>query len=597
MIFFLRPEISGMDDQIWNDFYDGAYELLRKFKPKKVIEISDLDSFSLAGETNNNLLIFFVPNKEIYSLNKAIKEAVEIGIEVFPISISKDNRVPFEILKKKQSFDIVTEKTLRGLNDNFIKIIGECCAREIITLYYPAFFNKKMNIFLSHRRKGGEEEACYFKRSLHPEKEHVFIDLHEVRTTEDAQAKIEANLTKDADILIFVQTETTFESHYQLVELKKAFELDIPVLWMTLGLKKGEFKNLPLHPVGAPHFEIQNFSTDNVNKITNYAFDMIKFRKQRLLDNVICKFNSLKENGVTYKELCDRNNLYLINNISEGNFGVETTKMIFQCLCREYEKEDLDSLKIHSEELKSNSNTIYTNKGEGKNLGCRTNLKNYDSLFKPKNHKKINGGVIISGSFPENLSLKYQQNIIDSVSIIVEDILNSEGKIIFGSHPTFQGLILEKSKNYSTPNEKKVKLYASKKFKNFYEVNMEYFYENAEVYEAEEIKGETEGESFSLSLTKMREEMINDNEAIALITFGGKEAEDSLTKIPGIDEEIKLAKAKGIPVFIIGSTGGRSSTLISEGFKNPIKNPEKCEEVTYGDNFRYISEIILVAIS
>ena len=96
---------------------------------------------------------------------------------------------------------------------------------------------------------------------------------------------------------------------------------------------------------------------------------------------------------------------------------------------------------------------------------------------------------------------------------------------------------------------------------------MEYFYENAEVYEAEEIKGETEGESFSLSLTKMREEMINDNEAIALITFGGKEAEDSLTKIPGIDEEIKLAKAKGIPVFIIGSTGGRSSTLISEGLK------------------------------
>lgn len=589
MIFFLRPKISGMADQIWNDFYDGAYELLRKFKPKKVIEISNLDSFSLAGETNNNLLIFFVPNKEIYSLKKVIKEAVEIGIEVFPISISKDNRVPFEILEKKQSFDIVTEKTLRGLNDNFIKLIGECCAREIITLYYPAFFNKKMNIFLSHRRIDGEEKARYFKETLHPEKEHVFIDLHEVRGSEDAQEKIEANLTEEADILIFVQTKTTFESYYQLVELKKAFELNIPVLWITLGLKKGEFKKLPLHPVGAPHFEIQNFSTDNVNKITNYAFDMIRFRKQRLLDNVIYKFNSLKENGVTYKELCDKNNLYLINNISEGNFGVETSKMIFKCLCREYEEEDLDSLKIRSEELKSNSNTIYTNKGEEKDLGCRTNLKKYSSLFKSKNHKKINGGIVISGSFPESLNLKYQQNIIDAVSVVSEGIMNSGGKIIFGAHPTFQGLILEKSKKFNKIDGKKVKLYASKKFKPFYEMNLEYFQENSEVHEIEE----SEDKGRSTSLTKMRETMISDEDAIALICIGGKEEGDSLTKVPGLDEEIKIAEQRGLPVFIIGGTGGRSTTLINEGFKNPIKDEKKEEEVSHGNNFRYISEIIL----
>ncbi|WP_028857215.1 TIR domain-containing protein [Psychrilyobacter atlanticus] len=597
MIYFLRPEISGLDDQIWNDFYDGAHELLRKFRPQKVIEISNLEHFSLTEDRSSSLLIFFVPHRDIYRLKKVLQEAVEIGMKIFPISTSEENRFPIEILKEKQSFDIVTEKELRGLNDNFIKLIGECFAREVITLNYPAFFGKKMNIFLSHRRNDGERKARYFKKSLHPEKEHVFIDLHEIRTAEDAQKKIEANLTEDADILIFVQTETTFESHYQLVELKKAFELDIPVLWVTLGLEKNEYRNLPLHPVGAPHFEIKKFTADNVNQITNYAFDMIRLRKQRLLDNVIYKFKSLKEKGITYRALCDKHNLYLINRTSESAFGIETSKMIFKCLCREYEKEDFESLKSRSEELDTNSNTIYINKGEEKELGCRTNLKKYSSLLKSRDSQKINGGIIISGSFPENLSLKYQQNIIDSVSIIVEDILNSGGKIIFGSHPTFQGLILEKSKKYNTSTEKKVKLYASKKFKKFYEVNMEYFHENAEVYEIEEIKGETEGESFSLSLTKMREEMINDSEAIALITFGGKDAKDSFTKIPGIDEEISLAEKKGIPVYVIGSTGGRSATIVKEGFENPIRDENKYEEVAQGDNFRYISEIILDELS
>ena len=214
------------------------------------------------------------------------------------------------------------------------------------------------------------------------------------------------------------------------------------------------------------------------------------------------------------------------------------------------------------------------------------------------NHsKKINGGIIISGSFPDNLDLKHQQDIINAISTIVQDILKLKGKIIFGIHPTFQGLVLEKAKKYNTPTEKNVKIYASKFFRNLYKTNLKYFYENAEVIEIEEVSGDKKEETISLSLTKMREAMINDTEAIAMIVIGGKEAKDSLTKIPGIDEEIKLAKAKGFSVFVIGSTGGRSATIISEGYENPITDEYKRNEVDYGDNYRLISKIILDELS
>lgn len=597
MIYFLKPEVSRFEDDIWNKFYDGALKVLINFKPDKIISISNLNGFSLENKTKEDLLIFFVPNNNIYRLSKIIEEAKEINMDIFPVSIAKDNRMPSEKIKEKQSFDIITEKKLRGLDDNFIKIIGECFGREVIISQYPAFFNKKLNMFISHKRKDGEDEACYFKESLHPEKEHIFIDLHEVRAGQNAQEKIEDNLTNKADILIFVQTKLTFESHCQLIEIKKAFELGIPILWITLGLEKNEYKKLLLYPVGNPHFEIEKFTKDNINEIINYAFEMIRLKKQRLLDDVIYRFKSLKEKGISYKELCDKNNLYLINRIKNTDFGLETEKLIFKCLCREYEENDLNKIKLRSEQLQSNSNTIYTNKGIDKDLGFRTNLKTYSSLFKLNNSKKINGGIIISGSFPDNLDFSYHQNIIDAISVIIENILQNNGKIIFGSHPTFQGLILEKAKKYNTCSDKNVKLYVSKQFKEYYESNLKYFKTNSEVHEIEIVKGIDDNETRSLSLTKMREAMINDSDAKAVIVIGGKEAEDSLTSLPGIDEEIQIAKENGIPIFVIGSTGGRSMSLINEGFENPIKDKKKQEELSYGNNFRYISEIILNEIS
>ncbi|MGL6131387.1 MAG: hypothetical protein ACRCZ9_07225 [Fusobacteriaceae bacterium] len=308
----------------------------------------------------------------------------------------------------------------------------------------------------------------------------------------------------------------------------------------------------------------------------------------------------MESNGIEYRELCDLENIYLIARENEDTLTgeIEIMNTLYKFLCRKYQENDSEIFDEYNKGINSyGGNQIFGTQKEEKELSNRTKVKNYEKLFNINHSKKINGGIIISGSFPDNLDLKHQQDIINAISIIVQDILKLKGKIIFGIHPTFQGLVLEKAKKYNTQTKKNVKIYASKFFRNLYKANLKYFYENAEVIEIEEVSSDKKEESISLSLTKMREAMINDDEAIAMIVIGGKEAKDSLTKIPGIDKEIKLVKAKGLPIFVIGSTGGRSATIINDGHENPITDENKRNEVDYGDNYRLISKIILDELS
>lgn len=593
MIYFFKPKISELNNPIWIEFYNGAVSTLKKFKTQNILEIDLLDNFSFNEPiSEGDLVIFFNPITKIYDLENILAIAVKNNMKIFPIAINESYRNPLALNDNNyfQSFDIITEMNIRGLNDTYIYIIGECFGRDIIISHYPALFDERINIFLSHKREDFEKESQIFKKFLHEKKENVFIDLHEIRVGEDAQKRIEAKLKDDTDILIFIQTKNTYVSEYQLIELKKAFELSIPVLWVTVGLNKKEIKKLTLQPTGSPHYELEKITPEVINKISNCAFDLIRLKKQRLLDSVIYKFNILKENNISYKEICNRNNIYQIIKQSEDPiFAGDLRKdyNIFKCLCRKYKIEDLDNLKNY---LNENSilNYILALKSKSTELEPNIHLKNYDDFFREKNSKQFNGGIIISGSFPTSIDLKYQQNVIDALHTIVKGILERGGKIIFGSHPTFQGVILEIGKFFNSKNEKKVKLYVSKHFEGNYE--LEYFQKNSEVFE---IPKDSSNE-ISASLTKMRKAMIFDREALAMICIGGKDNETSLTKQkPGLDEEIDFAKERGLRVFALGSTGGRCKEIINEGFENPIENEEDRREITFGNNFKSILNIIL----
>lgn len=66
-------------------------------------------------------------------------------------------------------------------------------------------------------------------------------------------------------------------------------------------------------------------------------------------------------------------------------------------------------------------------------------------------------------------------------------------------------------------------------------------------------------------LQKMRETMICREKNELLICLGGKIKEDKTQQ--GVDIEVQLARAVGVPVALVGTVGGRSSDYAFERIK------------------------------
>jgi hypothetical protein len=126
-------------------------------------------------------------------------------------------------------------------------------------------------------------------------------------------------------------------------------------------------------------------------------------------------------------------------------------------------------------------------------------------------------------------------------------------RVIFGNHPTFQPLILGAARRRKRKDL--VRLYASR-----------YFVNDAEIAQlaqsADVVATDAEVGDLSRSLTMMRQAMLSDAQACALIAIGG--IAGRVDPPPGIDEEIKLARARGVSVYLVGAVGGRSAELALE---------------------------------
>ena len=210
-------------------------------------------------------------------------------------------------------------------------------------------------------------------------------------------------------------------------------------------------------------------------------------------------------------------------------------------------------------------------------------------LTESTNRENKDKGIIISGAIP-SCDVVHQQRIKDALYAISKEVFRRNGKIIFGSHPTFQPLIFDTAKNVLKDEYKdSVNMYISKYFKSSYDLDE--LMQNSNVYECDVVG------NLSSSLTNMRKQMINDSCGQALICIGGKTKVENQN--PGLDEEIELAIARGIPVFIIGSAGGRAAELAvqydNENWICNINNltPDENKELMVSLDYNFITTKIL----
>lgn len=162
--------------------------------------------------------------------------------------------------------------------------------------------------------------------------------------------------------------------------------------------------------------------------------------------------------------------------------------------------------------------------------------------------------IVISGAFPDGDEI-YKQSLTDALVIFAKLILKKGYTLTFGSHPTFQELFFEISKEvYPEEHKQKLKMFISKWF-DFID-KREHYLSNAQLFEIEAC------DKLSDSLFCMRKKMIQRKGVAALICLGGKIKENKAEE--GIRQEINLAHEFGIPVFVVGSVGGCSSQVAIE---------------------------------
>lgn len=609
--YFIHPALTIGNNKQAEDFYDICHKEMEEHI--EVINIKSETVMLSIEVVPEDVVIFFNRNDQDYNSNFLVflTVALENRVNFFPIALSKDHRMPPTLSGKAQSFDVIDSLRQRRLTEANITTVAYALARTIICRVQPTLSKEDMQIFISHRRIDGEELAALFYNEFRIRAENAFRDLIDIRVGEDAQKIIEENL-KASDVVVFIDTPKCGESYWIKRELSIALSLNIPIVWVKVG---GLDHRTPLdvRPADAPHFyydntTLTNISTDSslIDNIIHKAFRISRESAKYVFDRLHLLKSIAKKNGMTLKKLDSKNMIYRIE-IPRKSFRYHQKPImqIVQCYGRRpKENERSNIIPIlkdlgyipHPEYGPYFDTTILLspiNDGEVDNSvdfvteSFDSYLYYLEEYLNPEKHRNSNKkGIVISGAFPD-CEPDYQQYLTDAVYSLTKSIYQSNGKVIFGAHPTFQHLIFDMGKMYRPDDyHDSTRLYVSKFFVT--DALVEEMDKNATIIATDIVKNDR-----NESLTLMRKSMISDDNAIALVCLGGK------TKLgghqPGVDEEIALAKAKGLPIFIIGSVGGRSAEIAQH--YNEIGWTEKINDLSIEDNIELMTSFDYTSLS
>ncbi len=610
-VYFIHPSLTIGNNEQADNFYDICYKEMEEHV--EVVNVKSETVMLSIDIVPDDFVVFFNKTEQDYNSNFLIflNDAVTNKAVFFPIAISKNHRVPPALCSKVQSFDVIDALRQRRLSDANITTVAYALSRIIICRIQPTLSKEDMQIFISHRRIDGEDLAALFYNEFKIRAESAFRDLIDIRIGEDAQKIIEENLKK-SDVVVFIDTPKSGGSYWIKREISIALSLNIPIVWVKVGDTEHRTP-LDVRPADAPHFHfndatLSRISTDSslIDNIIHKAFQISRESAKYIFDRIHLLKSIAKNNGMTLKRLDSRNMVYRIE-IPRKSFRYHQKPIIqiVQCYGRRPKENERSNILplleglgyvTHPEHGSYFDTTILLSPRKEDEVDNSVDFvtESFDSYLyyleeylNPEKHRNSNEkGIIISGVFPD-CEPDYQQNLTDAVYSLTKSIFQSKGKVIFGAHPTFQHLIFDMGKMYRPDDyHDAIRLYVSKFFVT--DVLIEEMSKNAKVF-ATDIIANNRNES----LTLMRKQMISDDSAIALVCLGGK------TKLgghqPGVDEEIALAKSKGLPIFIIGSVGGRSSEIAQ--YYNEIGWTEKLNDLSIEDNIELMTSIDYKSLS
>jgi hypothetical protein len=508
---------------------------------------------------------------------KFLEKATRANAAIIPVAATKEQRHPPALVQDRQSFDVVEHLRQRALDPSQVATIAAVFARQVLSILKPTLTAEPMHLFLSHRRFDGEEISASFHRTLLITAQKAFRDLFDVRVGEDAQDIVEARL-RESDAVIFLDTPKAGESPWIIKELEMALSLQLPIVWVRIGADDGRAP-MSIMPSGTPHFSYPglNPATDQVSgaeveKIVQKAFE-IHHRDfvDRLLDELGKLRDLAYQQGIELSNVDPRRMIYSLTLPRKSErYRQRPLKHLLQLFGRTPTRQDLSSFSACAKDagyephpkhgphydsaillaaIPSRASALFDECGvHTDSIGDY--VTEIQRTTTPRKGPKKR--VVISGAFAD-CEPEFQQNMTNAVHAVTEASLRAGMGVSFGAHPTFQFMIFDLARRLRPIDYlSAVRMYISRFFVT--EAAVEEFRKSADVIPVDAVAGDR-----AKSLTKMRQAMLNDTEAGALVVIGGKTSRGGHS--PGVDEEIQIARAAGLPVYIFGSVGGRSSEL------------------------------------
>lgn len=403
--------------------------------------------------------------------------------------------------------------------------------------------------------------------------EHVFRDLVSIQTGDPAQEVIDEKL-READVVIFIDTPRAGESEWVARELATAMGNGIPVVWVRVAATDSRVP-LPVCPGEAPIVEIANSDSRPIGEwaevVLDAAFDQVREAIRASTSAFALIRHWAEEHGATVTALDQRRLIYAVQipPTAVGTLPRRSRQDIVQLFARNPDSDDVSELREWLRE------TGYSEHP----LACRA----FDAavLIRPSSIGTIpvedwgvvgSGGryltalvgapdaeeevarrpmLLLLGAFPAEP--ESHAAVIAAVAALTRSWLARGGALTFGSHPTFTPLVAEAARAV-LPAGGRERIRA---FRSGYFAGPAFAADLGEAMAVEEVPAEEDLES---SLTAMRREMIRAENADVAVIVGGR-TEEHGTHAPGVEEELALARAAGVPVVVVASPGGQAAVI------------------------------------
>lgn len=570
-VIFFSPKITQMDK---NDKARKFYEECKNIFDNYITNIvyipngNKLNQMIGQKPDQNDIIVFFNSIDGNYDTKfiGLLNMYYEAKCRIWPIAMEKNSecRMPPKPVSECQSFDYAVRCENRSpLMDNH-KAIAQLFARKIIAKTLSPLYQDEVLYFISHKRSDGEDLAAKLSDQLKllTRERNIFRDIVRVEVGDNAQEQIDKNLPI-SDVVIFLQTEEAQDSSWIIKELSYAIVNDIPVLWIQID--NASYERLEFRPGDGPilrynskEFECKESLIKIADEIEEKCFELIMNSSNQAYSYVEY-LNEMDEVKLTGDK--DAVLAYTVEYHEETKDRHETGDKVdyIQCFGRNPKMKDIELLQqrvLGGKAIEHGNPRIFLLSNHGKyDLQLHhegvleenyedyiMNLENILGRHREKKDKRI----IISGSFPDGDKV-YQISLTEAVLIYAREIIKNGYTLVFGAHPTFQNLIFKIGELYAEDIFYSIEMHMSREYEKFNDM--------------EKIK-KTCTLILSDNLEQMRERMICENKAEALICLGGKIKEDKSQQ--GVDQEIELARKAGIPVALVGTVGGRSSEYANE---------------------------------